>query len=81
MNRKFAPFAITILLIAACIALIAACDEPKDKITLKRSQSCEYQIEIYPLKYKSHDYLYFETNCRTPYGIVHDPDCITCTMK
>lgn len=81
MNRRFAPFAIIVLIIAACIALFVACNEPKDTILLKRSQSWVYKVEIYPLKYKSHDYLYFETNGGTPYGVLHDPDCITCKMK
>lgn len=83
MNKNFKNFAKIILILAIAIAAFAlsSCNgkEP-DMVSMEREHG-QYQIEIYPFKYKGHDYLYFETHGGTPMGVTENPECKKCKIK
>lgn len=74
---KLANFLRSIVLIAFLGALIWACSDVDSTNTAKEEvvESSNF-VEVKPLIYKGHRYLWFRAKIRKGFGgVTHDPDC------
>ena len=77
---KIANYLRVIILLSFIGALLCACSDVDNSNTCREEvvESSNY-IEVKPLTYKGHKYLWFRAKVRKGFGgVAHDPDCPNC---
>lgn len=74
---KIANYLRIFILLSLIVALMCACDSVDDSNTAREEvvENSNF-VEVKPLAYKGHRYLWFRAKIRKGFGgVVHDPDC------
>ena len=74
---KLANYLRVLILVSFVCALILACSDV-DSTNTAREEVVEssHFVEVQPLSYKGHRYLWFRAKIRKGFGgVTHDPDC------
>ena len=80
---KVANYLRITILIAFILALACACSSKDETNTCKEEavETSSY-LEVKPLTYKGHRYLWFRASNKKGFGgVVHDPNCNCCYHK